>query len=69
MMIFNYQSKKELKENIGNKLNYTETSIFGPQYKSNGKLIGSNRPQLTNNGGREFFAEVTMVDNLITRVK
>ena len=69
MMIFNYQSKKELKENIGNKLNYTETSIFGPQYKSNGKLIGSNRPQLTNNGGREFFAEVIMVDNLINGVK
>ena len=69
MMIFNYQSKKELKKNIGNKLNYTETSIFGPEYKSNGKLIGSNRPQLTNNGGREFFAEVTMIDNLINGVK
>jgi len=69
MMIFNYQSKKELKKNIGNKLNYTETSFFGPEYKSNGKLIGSNRPQLTNNGGREFFAEVTMIDNLINGVK
>ena len=32
MLIFNYKSKKELKENIGKPLNYTETSMFGPEY-------------------------------------
>jgi len=51
MMIFNYESKKELKENIGKTLNHTETSMFGIQYK------------------REFFAEVTMQDDKIVRVK
>jgi hypothetical protein len=36
MMILNYESKKELKENIGNRLRYTETSFFGEEYQSNG---------------------------------
>ena len=68
MLIFNYSSKKELKVNIGKKLNYTETSIFGEEYKSNGILVGSNRPHLTSNSGREFFAEVTLKNNLIVKV-
>ena len=34
MMILNYETKKELKENIGKPLNYTETSWFGPEYVS-----------------------------------
>ena len=29
MMIFNYESKKALKESIGQPLKYTETSFFG----------------------------------------
>ena len=68
-MIFNYSSKKEMREHIGQPLNYTETSFFGPEYVRDGKLVGSNRPQLTNNKGREFFAEVTMRDGLIAGVK
>ena len=69
MMILNYNSKKQLKENIGKNLNYKETSLFGNEYKSNGSFCGSNRPQLTSNGGREFFAEVTMKNDLIAQVK
>lgn len=69
MMIFNYSSKKEMREHIGQRLNYTETSYFGPEYRPNGVLTGSNRPQLTNNKGREFFAQVTMRDGLIAGVK
>ena len=68
MLIFNYRSKKELKANIGKKLNYKETSIFGLEYKSNGILVGSNRPHSTSNSGREFFAEVTLKNNLIVKV-
>ena len=68
MLIFNYSSKKELKANIGKKLNYTETSIFVAEYKSNGILVGSNRPHVTSNSGREFFAEVTLKNNLIVKV-
>ena len=70
MMILNYESKKQLKENIGNRLKYTETSFFGEEYKSNGSFVGCNRPSLPEGTGtREFFAEVTMVDDLISEVK
>ena len=69
MMILNYESKKQLKENIGKELDYTETSMFGAEYKSNGRLCGSNRPSITGNGTREFFAEVSMVNDLIKGVK
>lgn len=68
MLIFNYPSKKELKENIGNPLNYLETSLFGDEYVSNGTLTGANRPHITGIG-REFFAEVTMQNNKIVKVK
>ena len=69
MMILNYKSKKQIKENIGQPLNYTETSIFGNEYKSNGVLVGSKRPQVTNNEGREFFASITIENDLIKSVK
>ena len=68
MIILNYKSKKELRENIGQFLNYTETSMFGPECKSNGTVVGSNRPHSTNNEGREFFAEVTLKNHIIQKV-
>ena len=65
-----FESKKELKENIGNRLRYTETSMFGDEYKSNGRFSGCNRPyDPRGTGTREFFAGVTMVDDLITKVE
>jgi hypothetical protein len=69
-MIFNYESKKALKESIGQPLKYTETSFFGKEYKSNGSFAGCNRPSLPEGTGtREFFAEVSMKDDLIEGVK
>ena len=68
MIIFNYSSKKELKENVGKRLDYIETSMFGPEYVNNGVLTGANRPHITGKG-REFFANVTMKDGLIKEVK
>ena len=68
MIVFNYKSKKELKENIGKHLNYIETSIFGEEYTRNGVLIGANRPHITHKG-REFFAQVTMENGFIKAVK
>jgi hypothetical protein len=68
MLILNYKSKKELKEQVGKHLDYTETSMFGPEYKPDGVIVGSNRPYTTNNEGREFFAEVTLKNNLIKKV-
>ena len=67
MIIFNYKSKKELKENVGNSLKFIETSLFGNEYVSNGTMTGANRPHITGIG-REFFAQVTMKDNLINKV-
>lgn len=68
MLVFNYTSKKELKESIGKPLRYIETSMFGPEYRENGVLTGANRPHITGKG-REFFANVTMENGLIKGVK
>ena len=68
MMILNYESKKQLRENIGKELDYTETSMFGNEYKSNGSFAGCNRPHITGYK-REFFAEVIMQDDKIKEVK
>ena len=68
MIILNYKSKKELKEHIGQRLEYIETSLFGTEYIANGVLTGANRPHITGKG-REFFANVTMKDGLIKAVK
>ena len=68
MIVFNYPSKKELTANIGKPLKFIETSMFGNEYVSDGYLVGANRPHITGLG-REFFAEVTMKNNLIVGVK
>lgn len=66
-MIVHYASKKDLKAAIGQPLKYTETSMFGAEYRPNGKLTVANRPHITKMG-REFFAEVTMKDGRIEKV-
>jgi len=63
-----YPSKKNMKENIGQKLMYQETSMFGPEYQSNGELIVCNRPHMTFIG-REWFGQVTLKDDVIVKVK
>ena len=67
MIVFNYSSKKELKENVGQPLNYIETSMFGEEYIRDGWLTGANRPHITGNG-REFFARILMHEGLIAKV-
>ena len=68
MLVVNYPSKKNLKENVGKRLSYTETSIFGNEYESNGLLTVANRPHITGLG-REFYAQVTMQNDIIVKVK
>lgn len=68
MMIVHYDSKKMLKEAIGQPLRYTETSMFGPEYVADGTITVARRPHLQG-GGREFFARVTMIDGLISEVE
>lgn len=70
MMILNYESKKQLKESVGQPLRYTETSLFGNEFTPNGVFVGSNRPwHEDGTGKREFFASVTMRDGVIAEVK
>jgi len=57
-----YETKKELKNNIGKELNYIETSFFGDEYKSTGTITGCNKK-------RSWFANVIMEDNKIKEVK
>jgi len=68
MIVFNYPSKKVLKENVGQPLRYIETSMFGEEYVRDGQLTGANIPHITGLG-REFFATVTMRDGKIAGVK
>lgn len=67
MLIFDYPSKKALKECIGQRLRYRETSMFGDEYRRDGTLTGCNRPHITGHK-REFFANVVMADGLIAKV-
>ncbi len=68
MMIVHYETKKELKASIGQNLRYSETSLFGPEYKATGQFTVARRPHLQG-GGREFFARVTMQDDRIQKVE
>ena len=47
MIVAGYDTKKQLKASVGKELDYIETSIFGPEYKSNGMLTVANRPHIT----------------------
>ena len=60
-----YPTKKELKQNIGKKLNFVETSLFGREYKQNGVLTVVG-PNPFNN--RKYYAQVTIKDDLIIKV-
>ncbi len=56
-----YKTKKELKNNVGSELDYTETNIFKDEYKENGVVIGCDI-------NRKFFAKITIKNNIIERV-
>lgn len=59
-----YATKKALKESIGKRLQYTETSFFGAEYQPNGSnvLVG---PDAYN---RKWFAKVECQDGIIVKV-
>jgi len=65
MMGANYKTKKELKAAVGQPLRYEETSAFGPEYKENGavSVVGPSPYD------RKWFARVTLVSGLITKVE
>lgn len=65
MMGASYKTKKALKESIGKPLRYVETSMFGAEYKPDGTfcVVGPSPTE------RKWYAEVTMKDGLIYKVK
>jgi hypothetical protein len=65
MMGASYPSKKALKENVGKPLRYVETSMFGEEYKPNGKFCVVGPCVHTN---RKWFATVIMENDLIKKV-
>lgn len=66
-LVVRYNTKKELKEAVGQRLKYTETSMFGPEYTDTGTLTVAGRPHITGMK-REFFAQVTMQAGVIQKV-
>jgi hypothetical protein len=64
MLAANYKTKKQLKENVGKPLRYTETSMFGQEYTADGKfaVVGPSPYD------RKWYAEITMENGLIKRV-
>lgn len=65
MMGASYKTKKALKESIGQRLKYVETSMFGQEYKSNGTFCVVGPCAYTN---RKWYAQVTMENDLIKKV-
>jgi hypothetical protein len=64
MMAAIYKTKKALKESVGSELNYSETSMFGAEFRENGSfcVVGPSAYQ------RKWFANVTMKDGVIAKV-
>lgn len=60
-----YKTKKALKEAIGNRLNFVETSMFSPEYKDDGKftVVGPSPYE------RKWYAIVSMENGRITKVE
>ena len=67
-LVAHYPTKAALQNAIGRRLKYTETSVFGAEFKEDGVFVVCNRPHITG-FKREFFAEVTMENGLIKKVE
>jgi len=65
MLAVLYPTNKAMREAVGKPLHYQETSLFGPEYRDNGKLVFVG-PSAHN---RKFYGAVTMKNGLIASVK
>lgn len=63
--VLGYQTKKELKQQIGKPLAYVETSFFGEEYKDNGILTVVGPDAYRN---RKWYATVKLQDGKIVSV-
>lgn len=64
MLAATYRTKSALKLAIGKPLRYVETSMFGAEYRDNGKfaVVGPSPHD------RKWYAQVTMENGLIKKV-
>jgi hypothetical protein len=60
-----YKTKKALKEAIGEKLRYEETSLFGSEYDDDMSGVAMVGPSPLK---RKWYAQVWLTDGLITKV-
>jgi hypothetical protein len=65
MMVALYKTKKELRSQIGKRLNYGETSMFGEEYDPNMQGVAMVGPSAYN---RKWYAQVWLTDGVITKV-
>ena len=66
MGIYGFKTKKELKTAIGTKPNFRETSHFAPEYKGDGVYPVVGPDPYT---ARNWFAQITITNGLISKVK
>ena len=64
MLVATYKTKKLLKESIGKRLRFQETSMFGNEYVSTGKFCAVGPGAYD----RKWYAEITMENDLIKKV-
>lgn len=65
MMGASYKTKKDLKAHVGKPLRCVETSLVGPEYKSDGVVFVVGPCPYTK---RKWYAKVTMQHDLIFKV-
>jgi len=64
MLSVRYPTKKALKESIGKRLKFKETSMFGMEYKHDGGFVVVGPDEYS----RKWFAIVCMKNGLIHKV-
>lgn len=65
MVVALYKTKKLLKESVGKRFNGVDPSMFGSSYKSTGTfpVVGPSAYE------RKWYAQVTLADDIIVKVK
>lgn len=64
MLICPYPTKKALRESVGTRLRYRETSLFGDEYKPDATLTVAGPTVF-----HKWYANVTVVRGIIRKVK
>jgi len=65
MGVYGYKTKKDLKESVGKRFQYVETSMFGNEFKPDGEniVVGPDAYR-----SRKWYAKVVCKDGVIVKV-